>query len=294
MLPRLKSTKFAGGMALGTLISVSSLQVIDSNSLPIVNLLAYTMGALSRSRSECSCYKTLTMSVSGFILNLYLGSESLIPYVLVANAPQVIISLLYITYNGLFTAMLANREWASYVHKRAPLRVTIPKSTQRSTYSLSLPWKYSLPLIIASILLHWFISQTLFIAPIAVYKDGVLWPTMPDWYQHAGGSVTGLGFSDSALIAATVMGCLLVVACLAVAGLCKYPTGIPLRGTNSAVISAACHVKNRNGGKAEGLDDIVERPLKWGVTIEGTKDQAGHCSFSDRAVQKPVEGCLYA
>ena len=190
--------------------------------------------------------------------------------------------------------MLANREWASYVHKRAALRVTVPASTQRSTYFLSLPYKFSLPLIVASILLHWFVSQTLFIAPIAIYKNGVLEPTSRDWLHHAGGSVTGIGFSDSALIAAIVMGCFLVVVCLAFAGICKYPTGMPLRGTNSAVISAACHVKQRNGEKAVGLDDVVERPLKWGVTIEGTKDQAGHCSFSDKAVQKPVEGCLYA
>ncbi|KAI4704633.1 hypothetical protein J4E81_001703 [Alternaria sp. BMP 2799] len=190
--------------------------------------------------------------------------------------------------------MLANREWASYLHKRAALRVSIPKSTQRSTYFLSMPWRYSFPLIVASILLHWFISQTLFIAPIAVYNKGVLVPTSRDWRQQVGGSVTALGYSDSALIAAIIMGCLLVVGCLAIAGFCKYSTGMPLKGTNSAVISAACHVKNRNGGKAEGLEDIVERQLKWGVTIEGTKDQAGHCSFSDKAVQQPVEGCLYA
>ncbi|KAH6883374.1 hypothetical protein BKA58DRAFT_448150 [Alternaria rosae] len=231
-----------------------------------------------------------------FILDVYLGSKSLIPYVLVANAPQVVISLVYITYNGLFTTMLANREWASYVHKRAALRVTFPASTQRSTYFLSLPYKFSLPLIVASILLHWFISQTLFIAPIAVYKNGVLEPTLRDWFHHEGasGSLTGLGFSDSALLAAIIMGCLLVAACLTIAGFCKYPTDMPLGGTNSAVISAACHIKHRYGGKVEGLDDVVERPLKWGVTIEGTKDQVGHCSFSDKAVQKPVEGCLYA
>lgn len=218
----------------------------------------------------------------------------MIPWVLAANTPQVVISFLYLSYNGLFTSMLANREWANYTHKRAELRVTVPKSTQRSTYFLSLPYRYSLPLIIASILLHWFVSQTLFIARIAVYKNGILKPSAGLLWYHDGTSGTGLGFSDSALVAAIIMGCLLVVVCLAIAGFCRYPTGIPLGGTNSAVISAACHIKYRNGGKIEGLDDIVERPLQWGVTIEGTKDQAGHCSFSDRVVHKPVEGCLYA
>ena len=233
------------------------------------------------------------MAEPGFLLRVYLGSTSIIPYVLVANAPQVIISLLYITYNGLFTTMLVNREWARYAHKRAALRVTAPTSTQRSTYFLSLPYRYSLPLVVASILLHWLISQTLFFAPIDVYHNGVLVPASREFLDlHK--STTGIGFSDSALLASIVMGCLLVVVCLAFAGLCRYPTGMPLGCTNSAVISAACHLKNRNGGKAEGLDDVVERPLKWGVTIEGTKNQAGHCSFSDKPVQKLVEGCLYA
>jgi len=217
------------------------------------------------------------------------------PYVLLANTPQAIASLLYYSYNGVFTAMLANREWARYAYKRAALRVSEPTSTQRSTYFLSLPFRYSVPLIISSILLHWFISQTLFMVRIAVYKDGVLKTTFPGLdLSSENCSVTSLGFSDSALIAAIVMGCLLVLVCLGFAGFCRYPTGMPLGGTNTAVISAACHVRHTGGRKVEDLDYVVERPLQWGVTVEGTKDQAGHCSFSDKAVQKPVEGCLYA
>jgi len=233
------------------------------------------------------------MTALGFLLGVYMGFTSIIPYVLLANTPQVIASLLYLTYNGLFTAMVANREWASYASKRAALRVTVPAPTQRSTYFLSLPFKFGLPLIIASISLHWFVSQTLFIARIDIYRDGVLMPMSRDWRSRQN-SVTDLGFSDLALIATIVIGSLFVAVCVAIAGFCRYPKGMPIGGTNSAVISAACHINYTSGREAKSLDDIVKRPLKWGVTIEGTKDQVGHCSFSDRAVQKPVEGCLYA
>ena len=35
--------------------------------------------------------------------------------VLVANAPQVILSFLFLTYNGLYTCMLLADEWNGYV-----------------------------------------------------------------------------------------------------------------------------------------------------------------------------------
>ena len=41
-------------------------------------------------------------------------------------------------------------------------------------------------------------------------------------------------------------------------------------------------------------EDIVDRLLQWGVTIEGTMDEVGHCCFSDQGVEMPQEGCLYA
>ncbi|KAF2827056.1 hypothetical protein CC86DRAFT_264039, partial [Ophiobolus disseminans] len=93
------------------------------------------------------------------------GKGSIIPFVLIVNSPQFIISILYLLYNGLFTGMLAGREWAQYAVKRAPLRVvTLPKPTQRSTHFLQLPYVWSIPLLIACALLHWLVSQSLFLA----------------------------------------------------------------------------------------------------------------------------------
>jgi hypothetical protein len=244
-------------------------------------------------------------TATDYLLDVNLGATSVIPYVLLANLPQALISLLYLTYNYLFTAMLANREWTNYSIKRTPLRVTLPKRGQRSTYFLSLPLMYSAPLMIASIALHWFISQSIFVARIQLYRNGNV--EDEDEFQHNNPKRSGshLGYSDEALIASIVWGCVLVVICVLVAGLCTYAEGVPIGGTNSAVISAACHADRReremkdlsyrdedeeNGGEK----DIVVRALQWGATNEGSADEVGHCCFSDKEVWKPVEGRLYA
>jgi hypothetical protein len=188
--------------------------------------------------------------------------------------------------------MLANREWAGYAIKRAALRVTIPSPTQRSTYFLSLPFTYSVPLIAASVLLHWFISQAIFMARITIWENGV--QTDLETVDNENRAGSDLGYSDSALIASIVWGCVLVLLCVLIAGVCTYPRGLPIGGTNSAVISAACHVKHGDEDGSQEYEDIADRPLQWGVTVESTMDSVGHCCFSDQKVKAPVEGDLYA
>ena len=226
-------------------------------------------------------------------------SESIIPCVLIANLPQTIISFLYLTYNGLFTCMLAEREWARYTIKRAPLRVTVPRLGQRSTYFLHLPYTWGVPLLISSILLHSFISQSIFLVRIAVYKNGVpmsdsteftiLKYETYDSYSQSGNVFTGVG-----LVISICWGTAPVVISLFVAGICTYPKGFPIGGTNSAVISATCHLKYETGQEGQGEEEVTEKPLMWGVTIQGDRDKTGHCCFTDKDVQAPRVGYLYA
>src|SRR4051812_18450004 len=100
------------------------------------------------------------------------GSTSVIPHILLANLPQAVVSFINLVYNWQFTAMLAQREWSNYAIKRAPLRVTTPSPSQRSTYFLQLPYAFSVPLLLAAVVLHWFISQSIFLVRITAYKDG--------------------------------------------------------------------------------------------------------------------------
>ncbi len=92
----------------------------------------------------------------------------LIPIILIANLPQALLSFLYLTYNALFTCMLLAEEWSGFAHQRKSLRVSCPVGKQRSTYWLQPPNIYSLPLLVMSAMLHWLVSQSLFLVRVAV------------------------------------------------------------------------------------------------------------------------------
>jgi len=70
-------------------------------------------------------------------------------------------------------------------------------------------------------------------------------------------------------------------------GLRKYPGKIPLVGSCSAAIAAACHPIGD-----DLAPDTVEKPLKWGVV--GERNGVKHLSFSKNEVDEPVEGVVYA
>jgi hypothetical protein len=88
----------------------------------------------------------------------------LLSMVAIANLPQVMVSCLYFAYKIVYTSMLSADEFSRFSSHRKTLRTTNPKSEQRSTYWLSLPWTYALPLAVCSSVLQWLISQSLFIA----------------------------------------------------------------------------------------------------------------------------------
>jgi hypothetical protein len=69
----------------------------------------------------------------------------------------------YFVYNSLYTRLCAEKEWSSYGTDYHPLRVTRPQGQQRSSYRLQLPYRYSVPLIIISIVLHWLVSNAFYV-----------------------------------------------------------------------------------------------------------------------------------
>ncbi|KAJ5210104.1 hypothetical protein N7491_009916 [Penicillium cf. griseofulvum] len=78
----------------------------------------------------------------------------------IANAPQLIFSFLYFAFNSLLTTMALAAEWSGYAIHRKGLRVSNnAQLSQRSQYFLSIPYRYSMPLLAASATLHWLISQ---------------------------------------------------------------------------------------------------------------------------------------
>lgn len=80
-------------------------------------------------------------------------------------------------YNATMSTFLVQREFSLLYKpaKRKPLRVSEPLGIQRSSYFISLPFRYGLPLYVTSGIMHFLLSQSLFLARItALYPDGAV------------------------------------------------------------------------------------------------------------------------
>ncbi|KAI0543313.1 hypothetical protein F4679DRAFT_577720 [Xylaria curta] len=116
-------------------------------------LLAVSLGLLSTTPGNDYSYSfNLTNRILPLDLPLDYYSS-----LLLANVPQLIFSLCYISFNALITRLQVEREWNSLSSHFQPLRVSYPKGKQVSSYRLQLPYRYSIPMIAISISLHWFL-----------------------------------------------------------------------------------------------------------------------------------------
>jgi hypothetical protein len=70
--------------------------------------------------------------------------------VIIANLPQMALSFLYLNLNGLVTNISLTKEYLRFFHRRAPLRVSLPRpgTKQRSAWFLQLPYHLGVPLLI--------------------------------------------------------------------------------------------------------------------------------------------------
>ncbi|KAF8859021.1 hypothetical protein BDZ45DRAFT_742835 [Acephala macrosclerotiorum] len=206
----------------------------------------------------------------------FASNSILIGMVAVANLPQVIVSCLYFAYNTVYTSMVSADEWSRFTLHRKALRTTDPKGEQRSTYWLSLPWTYALPLAVASSVLHWLISQSLFVARTEILDTyGVPEPI----------SYMEVGYSPLAILISLLFGSGMVLAMIA-NGTRKLKGGV-LVGNNSLAISAACHRSTKDTG-------AELRRVKWGALHHQLEDGTpGHCCFTSEEVEPPRIGDLY-
>ncbi|EOD51686.1 hypothetical protein UCRNP2_1525 [Neofusicoccum parvum UCRNP2] len=94
------------------------------------------------------------------------GDGAVVGAVLVANLPQLLLSLLYLVLNSVVTSMAVAAEWGGHAGRRRALRVSVPRGRQRSSYFLQLPYRLGAPLLAASVLVHWLVSQSLFVAQV--------------------------------------------------------------------------------------------------------------------------------
>jgi hypothetical protein len=233
------------------------------------------------------------------------GIAAILSNVVVANTPQVIISFVYFSYNAAMTSMLLAHEWSSFFSRAKSLRVSSsPHGLQRSTYFLQLPYRYALPLLSFSVLLHWLASQSLSVVSVEVYNmfgehNARSCNSIDPSYLHSDGEVLNtmdtycgqdfitMAYSPLAILLSLIVAVILAIAIFALGW--KRLNPAPVVGSCSIAIAASCHARP---------DEQVpwEKKLKWGAfTTQSDMQYFGmaHCGLSSCVVEEPVVGTLY-
>lgn len=130
--------------------------------------------------------------------------------------------------------------------------------------------------MILSGIMHLLVSQSIFLIAIDYHNTFN--------FEGEGLGYKTLGFSPSAIISVIALGSLMIISIVAF-GYVPYKCGLPLAGSCSLAISAACHGEENGATAAKGK-------LQWGV-VSTSADGVGHCAFSTGEVETPVKGEMY-
>lgn len=207
--------------------------------------------------------------------------------VLIANSGQTVLSFLYFGCNGILTSMLLSHEWSSYAIERKALRVqTLPQGQQRTSYFLQLPWRYGVPIILSSTLLHWLASQSIFLVTVEQWRNSY---ETGEWAHDDFWDFATCAYSPLALFIFTLTAVILLLVLISL-GFRKFRSGMPVAGSCSLAISAACHPLPE-----EDAETAVRSRLQWGVIgqipeLSGT--MVYRCGFSSREVAYPEDGTM--
>lgn len=183
--------------------------------------------------------------------------NNFVQQVLVTNGLQLLLSCAYMFLNNILSRQLVANEWVGLLNteEKKSLRVSQPRGLQRSTYTLSMPFKYSIPIMILFIFSHWLVSQSIFVVQTTVYQSGGSKVLIPD----KNGS--RIGYSAMGIILVIVTVTVFAGGLLVHSALRKYrnvPTDLPCLATCSAAISAVCQ-------PPEGDTEAYLFPLNMGV-----------------------------
>ena len=204
-------------------------------------------------------------------------TSGLVLSILFANMPQVILSFVYMSLNALLTRMHLSEEYSGYEVSRKALRVTTPRGLQRATYWLQLPFKYSIPLIATSAILHWLISQALFLVRIDP-------PTGPEGRDDSWSSV---GLSPAPMVVIICVGGCIALLAIVLGHQKLKGHSMPVAASCSLALAAAAH-------RPTGDENAAVLPVKWGEPLDACNMDVGHCCFTSQEVLGVKPGRKYA
>ncbi|KAK4209745.1 hypothetical protein QBC37DRAFT_449745 [Rhypophila decipiens] len=201
--------------------------------------------------------------------------------VILANLPQLGMVVTYLLYNSLVTIMVVELEWNALATKPKSLRVSQPRknSSQRGTLFLSLPYRFAVPLLLASGGLQWLVGQSLFFAEVDLWDEKG---------QRLGDeAILTPGYSHLALFWLLILGVLAWLPAVLTGFLGRLPTeGMPLLGSCSAVVAACSHFRQGEGDMLpeERLAAAGEL-LLWGASGNEQNDEG--LGFSAHNIATP-------
>ena len=123
-------------------------------------------------------------------------------------------------------------------------------------------------------------SQSLYLVRIIAYSDPQT--------RNADYDTITLGYSPPAIVIGLCVG-MLLPAGLVLFGCGRFQSGMPVAGSCSMAIAAACHPR---GQTDEDRANLEYQRLKWGVEAY-QNGEMWHCAFSNRKVMKPEDGMEY-
>lgn len=150
----------------------------------------------------------------------------------------------------------ARTEAASCQYASRSTALDVPSAT---------PYRYGVPLLVMAALLHWMLSQSIFLARLQAFESD----RTPDSYYD----VSTCGYSLCATVTTISFGAFILLIGL-INGFHRYKPEMPLAGSCSAAISAACQ-------PMETEKDPSMKALQWGVAETEREERGiGYCRFS--------------
>lgn len=203
--------------------------------------------------------------------------------ILTANIPQLGFSLLYVAYTNIWSKLLVAQEFDRLTTHKKGLRISErPHGQQRASRFFTLPARYAFPLMACSAALHYFCSQSLFMARF----DGMRYNQIDEEDQ-----MVRLGYNAAGMIALISVNVAMMGATVCIAGFKRLSTGMG-EMSMSAVVSAACHLKRF---EAEPWLQAVQ----WGDVSGGGVGEVEdgqsvrHAGFTSLLAERPREGLVY-
>ena len=112
--------------------------------------------------------------------------------------------------------------------------------------------------------------------------------TFPDYRADSmENNIVTCGYSVMPIIFSIALGGIMLLSLIILAVFRRLPAGMPLMGSRSAVIAAACHRPKED-------KDAARLPVQWGAIGDTDGQEIGHCALTSMEVTKPIEGRLYA